>query len=65
MIAIDVDSGSGSRTVDLLSYVEPEQEERAQEDAYAWIKAMRHLQVDGESFRTRFTLRGDSLWWFA
>jgi hypothetical protein len=65
MIAIDVDSGSGLRRVDLLAYLEPVQEERAQQDAYAWIKAMRHLQVDGAPFRTRFTLRGDSLWWFA
>src|SRR4029450_10108568 len=42
-----------------------EDEERAHEDAYAWIKAVRRLRVDGESFRSRFTLRGDSLWWFA
>ena len=32
---------------------------------YAWIKALRHLRVDGVPFRSRFTLRGDSLWWFA
>jgi hypothetical protein len=65
MIAIDVDSGSGTRRVDLLTYLEPVQEERAQQEAYTWIKAIRHLQVDGEPFRTRVTLRGESLWWFA
>ena len=65
MIALDVDSGTGRRRVDLLSYLEPADDERAHEDAYAWIKAVRHLHVDGVPFRTRFTLRGDSLWWFA
>jgi hypothetical protein len=65
MIALDVESGSGPRRVDLLDYVEPSQEERAHEDAYQWIKAVRRMRVDGESFRTRFTYRGDSLWWFA
>ena len=65
MIALDVDSGSGARRVDLLAYLEPVHEERAYEDAYAWIKAVRHARVDGEAFRSRFGLRGDSLWWFA
>jgi hypothetical protein len=65
MIPIEIESGSGPRRVDLLSYLEAEQEERAQQDACAWIKAVRHLRVDGEPFRSRFTLRGDSLWWFA
>jgi hypothetical protein len=65
MIALDIDSGTGPRRIDLLSYLEPAAEERAQEDAYAWIKAVRQLRVDGQPFRTRFTLRGDSLWWFA
>lgn len=65
MIALDINSGSGPRRVDLLDYVEPAGEERAHDDAYSWIKALRHLRVDGETFRTRFTFRGDSLWWFA
>ena len=43
----------------------PSADERAHDDAYAWIKALRHCRVDGEPFRRRFTLRGDSLWWFA
>ena len=65
MIALDIDSGTGPRRIDLLAYLEPAGEERAQEDAYAWIKAVRHLRVDGQPFRSRFTFRGDSLWWFA
>ena len=65
MIPLDIESGTGPRRVDLLSYLEPADDERAHEEAYAWIKTMRHLRVDGQPFRTRFTLRGDSLWWFA
>ncbi|HET7696450.1 MAG TPA: hypothetical protein VFK57_12125 [Vicinamibacterales bacterium] len=65
MIRLDIESGTGPRRIDLFSYLEPADEERAQEDAYAWIKAVRHLRVDGQRFRSRFTLRGDSLWWFA
>src|SRR3954471_18210948 len=65
MIPLTIESGSGPRRIDLLTYLEPEQEERAQADAYAWIKAVRRMRVDGQSFRTRFTVRGDSLWWFA
>jgi Capsule polysaccharide biosynthesis protein len=62
---LDVEAGAGPRRVDLFSLLGPEDEERAHEDAYAWIKALRGLRVDGEPFRSRFTLRGDSLWWFA
>jgi len=65
MITLDVDSGAGAKRVDLRSYLDPERAERAQGEAYDWIKALRHLRVDGVSFRSRFTLRGDSLWWFA
>jgi glycosyltransferase involved in cell wall biosynthesis len=65
VIALDVESGAGPRRVDLLSYLDAAREERAHEEAYAWIKAVRHLRVGGEPFRSRFTFRGDSLWWFA
>jgi len=65
LIALDVDSGAGSRRVDLRDYLDASRAERAHDDAYAWIKALRHLRVDGVPFRSRFTLRGDSLWWFA
>ena len=66
MITLDIDSGAGPRRVDLCLVPRRRQrEERAHEDAYAWIKALRHLRVDGLPFRRRFTFRGDSLWWFA
>ena len=65
MIALDVESGAGPRRIDLLSYLDAARDERAHEDAYAWIKAIRQLRVGGEPFRSRFQFRGDSLWWFA
>ena len=65
MIALDIESPAGRRRIDLLSYLDGAREERAHEDAHAWIKAIRHLRVDGVPFRSRFTFRGDSLWWFA
>lgn len=65
MITLDIDSGSGPRRVALRSYLDPQHEEQAQDEAYAWIKTVRHLTVDGVPFRRRFTFRGDSLWWFA
>ncbi len=62
---IEIDTSAGTRRLDLLSLLDAGDEERAHEAAYAWIKALRRLQVDGEPFRSRFTFRGDSLWWFA
>ena len=61
---IVIDSGSGPRRVELASYLDPAAEEAAHDAEYAWIKQLRHAKVDGDSFRQRFTLRGDSLWWF-
>jgi hypothetical protein len=60
-----VDGASGTRRVRLGDYLEPAAEQRAAAAEYQWIKQLRHLQVDGQPFRRRFTLRGDSLWWFA
>ena len=65
MTTLDLDSGAGTRRVDLAEFLDPLDEERAHEAAYAWIKAVRHANVDGVPFRRRFTFRGDSLWWFA
>jgi hypothetical protein len=65
MIRLDVDSGAGPVTIDLLAYLDAAREERAHEEEYAWIKAVRGMRVDGLPFRSRFTLRDDSLWWFA
>jgi hypothetical protein len=60
-----IDSGTGPRDVDLFAYLDPDLDEQAHEDSYAWIKALRHMRVDGVPLRSRFTCRGDSLWWFA
>jgi hypothetical protein len=65
MITLEVDSGAGPRRVDLRAYLDAARAERAHDEAYAWIKALRHLRVDDVPFRRRFTFRGDSLWWFA
>jgi hypothetical protein len=65
VIRLDVESGSGSRRVDLADYLDAAAEERAHEQEYRWIKTLRSLAVDGTAFRSRFTFRGDSLWWFA
>jgi capsular polysaccharide biosynthesis protein len=64
-VLIELDAGTGTRRVDLFSYLDAAGEERAHDEEYAWIKTVRHLRVDGLPFRSRFTLRGDSLWWFA
>ncbi len=60
-----LDSGDSRREVRLESYLDAVAEERAQAEAIAWIKKLRHASVDGMPLRRRFTVRGDSLWWFA
>jgi hypothetical protein len=60
-----VDSGTGPRRIRLGEYLDAAAEERATAAAHAWIKRLRHASVDGQPLRRRFTLRGDSLWWFA
>jgi hypothetical protein len=55
---------AGERTVALGEYLEPADEEAAHRDAHSWIKQLRHAKVEGRGFRQRFTVRGDSLWWF-
>jgi len=65
VIRLDIESGSRWRRIDLVDYLDAAAEERAHEQEYRWIKAIRSLTVDGLPFRSRFTLRGDSLWWFA
>ena len=59
-----VDTGTGPRRVRLGDYLDPEAETRAIAGEYAWIKRLRHLNVEGQPMRRRFTFRGDSLWWF-
>jgi hypothetical protein len=60
-----VDRGTGPRRVRLRDYLDATVEAQAAAAEYAWIKELRRLVVDGEPVRRRFTLRGDSLWWFA
>ncbi len=43
---------------------DPRRRDRAREATIAWIKRLRLVSYDGEPMRTRFTYRGDSLWWF-
>jgi hypothetical protein len=50
---------------DLDRHLDAEAAERAEVGANEWIKQLRHARVDGQTFRDRFTCRGDSLWWFA
>jgi hypothetical protein len=60
-----VDSGTGARRVRLGDYLNAAAEEQAIAAEHSWIKRLRQLEVDGHPLRRRFTLRGDSLWWFA
>ncbi len=59
-----IERASGGQRVRLDEYLDPTAEQRALTAEYEWIKQLRHLEVDGQSVRRRFTLRGDSLWWF-
>jgi len=63
--ALSIERKSGSRQARLEDYLDAPDEEAAENDSYAWIKALRHLRVSGQTLRDRFTYRGDSLWWFA
>lgn len=65
MIDLEIDAGTGPRRVHLPAFLDAAAEERAHEQSYHWIKTLRHLRVDGVPFRRRWTVRGDSLWWFA
>jgi hypothetical protein len=63
--AIVLGRGTAARRVQLRDYLDPQLEARSVAAEYAWIKRLRHLTVEGQPLRRRFTLRGDSLWWFA
>lgn len=65
MSALEIETASGRRAVDLDALLTTEAIERADVSANQWIKRLRQAQVDGASLRDRFTHRGDSLWWFA
>jgi hypothetical protein len=62
---VSVRAGSGpERRLRLGDCLDGQAVERAHRAAIAWIKALRHVDVDGEPMRDRFVYRGDSLWWF-
>ncbi|MEO8480724.1 MAG: hypothetical protein ABI634_00855 [Acidobacteriota bacterium] len=56
-------SGATERSL-LADWLSPALREQVREDAYAFIKRLRHVTVDGMPMRARFTFRDDSLWWF-
>src|SRR5262245_16511854 len=62
---LTIDDGSGTRRVRLADYLDARAEEGAIASELEWIKRLRQLDVGGQPLRRRFTLRGDSLWWFA
>ena len=58
-------SSAGSRVDrDLDAFLTPALRERARDDANQFIKRLRLVPYGTETMRTRFTYRGDSLWWF-
>lgn len=63
--SIEYVTSAGARHTTLSALLGPEDEEAAFEAEYRWIKALRWLDVDGVPLRRRFTVRDDSLWWFA
>ena len=57
---------TGARRVALATYLDAGAEERAHDGGARLDQgAAPRCSVDGQPFRRRFTLRGDSLWWFA
>lgn len=62
---LTIGDGTGARDVRLADYLDARAEECAAGSEIEWIKRLRQLDVTGQPLRRRFTLRGDSLWWFA
>jgi hypothetical protein len=61
---VSIRTTRGERTALLSDYLDPADEEASHQNAYSWIKQLRYAKVDGRGLRQRFTMRGDSLWWF-
>jgi hypothetical protein len=62
--SVEIRTSGGERIVALSDYLDAASEEAAHVNAHAWIKQLRHAKIEGRGFRQRFTIRGDSLWWF-
>lgn len=62
---VTIHSPGVERQVRLRDYLTPGAIDRAKTAANRWIKTLRNIDVEGRSFRDRFTYRGDTLWWFA
>jgi hypothetical protein len=59
-------SAAGGAALDttLDALLTPALREQSRNDANAWIKRLRRVPYGRDTMRTRFTYRGDSLWWF-
>ena len=64
-VLLACESGNTRHEVRLDDYLDAPTAEQAATRALAWIKHLRMARVDGRTLRQRFTVRGDSLWWFA
>jgi hypothetical protein len=56
-------NGASAR-VDPRTLLTPELRDRVRVDANAWIKRLRLVPYGEHTMRSRFSFRGDSLWWF-
>ena len=62
----EYESGAGGRRqISQDDLLDARDDEAVFEAEYQWIKALRSAEVDGMPLRRRFTVRDDSLWWFA
>jgi hypothetical protein len=59
-----VDTAAGPREVRLGDYLSLDEIEQADRHAIAWIKNVRHADLEGRPLRDALTYRGESLWWF-
>jgi capsular polysaccharide biosynthesis protein len=62
---LEFEAGGRRHRLPIASPLTPALEEASAAKSIAWIKQLRSAIVDGQALRTRFTFRGDSLWWFA
>jgi hypothetical protein len=56
--------GGAALDTSIDALLTPALREQTRHDANRWIKALRRVPYGRDTMRTRFTYRGDSLWWF-